>query len=92
MSSSPTPRAAGSPRSTRDAVEAGGLISYGPDFSWAYRRAGYYVARILKGAKAADLPVERPTTYELAVNLKTARALGIKFPEHILLRATRIIE
>ena len=76
----------------REAVENGGLISYGPDSGWAYRRAGYYVARILNGTKPEDLPVERPTTYELAVNLKTARALGIKIPEIIMLRATRVIE
>jgi ABC-type uncharacterized transport system substrate-binding protein len=78
--------------SDRQAVEDGGLISYGPDIQWAYRRAGYYVARILKGAKPSDLPIERPTTYDLVVNLKTARALGIKIPQIVRTRATRVIE
>jgi putative ABC transport system substrate-binding protein len=75
-----------------EAVESGGLISYGPDFRWAYRRAGYYVARILKGTKPAELPVERPSTYELVVNLRTARAMDIKIPQIVLLRARRVIE
>ena len=76
----------------RDAVDGGGLMSYGPDFHWAYRRAAYYVARILKGAKPAELPVERPTRYDLVVNLKTARSLGVKIPGPILVRADRVIE
>jgi len=76
----------------REAVDGGGLMSYGPDFHWAYRRAAHYVARVLKGAKPAELPVERPTRYDLVVNLKTARTLGIKVPGTILVRADRVIE
>jgi putative tryptophan/tyrosine transport system substrate-binding protein len=76
----------------RGAVEAGGLMSYGPNNNWAYRRAGNYVARILKGTKPEDLPVERPAEYELVINLKTARALGITFPASILMRATDVIQ
>ena len=75
-----------------DAVEAGGLMSYGPEAGWGPRRAGNYVARILNGAKPADLPVERPDKYVLVINLKAARALGLKIPQSILLRADRIIE
>jgi putative ABC transport system substrate-binding protein len=77
---------------SRVSVEAGGLISYGPDNNWAYRRAGNYVARILKGTKPEELPVELPTTYELAINLKTARAMGIKIPDSVLLRATHLVQ
>jgi putative tryptophan/tyrosine transport system substrate-binding protein len=74
------------------AVEAGGLMSYGPEDGWAERRAGHYVGRILNGAKPADLPVERPTSYVLAVNLKTARALGLTVPQAILFRADRVVK
>ena len=73
-------------------VETGGLISYGADFSGMFRKAADYVAKILKGEKPADLPVEQATKFELAVNLKTAKTIGIKLPESILLRADQLIE
>jgi putative ABC transport system substrate-binding protein len=73
-------------------VERGGLISYGVDIPSSFRRIGALVTRILNGAKPADLPIEQPTTYELAVNLKTAKALGIELPTSILLRAHAVIE
>ena len=73
-------------------VELGGLLSFGPSYPGMHRRAAYFVDRILKGAKPADLPVERPTKFELVVNLKAAKALGLKIPPAMLQRADRVIE
>ena len=72
--------------------DAGGMMTYGPDVVPMFRRAATFVDKILKGAKPADLPVEQAMQFELIVNLKTAKALGIKVPESILIRATRLIE
>ncbi len=76
----------------REHAVSGGLISFGPDRTDLFRRGAIYVDKILKGAKPADLPVQQPTKFELVINMKAAKALGIKIPQSILVRADRVIE
>ena len=76
----------------REYIQDGGLISYGPNIAGVTRRSAIYVDKILKGAKPADLPVEQPTDFEMAINLRTAKALGLTIPLNVLIVADEVIE
>jgi putative ABC transport system substrate-binding protein len=76
----------------REAVVAGGLMAYGPDFAIIFRRSAEYVDKILKGTRPADMPIEQATNYIVAVNLKTAKSLGLVIPQSILVRANEVVQ
>jgi putative tryptophan/tyrosine transport system substrate-binding protein len=76
----------------REFAEAGGLLSYGPNLPEHFHRAAYYVDKILKGVKPADFPVEQPTKFELVINLKTAKQIGLTIPQSVLYRADKVIK